>query len=326
MPSSTAPASPAGRQPRTGRARWPLRLVVLAMIWGLSFLFIKIGDEALAPLQVALGRMLCGTAALLIVMVLGRHRLPTGWRTWAHLAVASVLLNAAPFTLFAYGEQHVSSVLAGIWNATTPLTTMPVAMLLLPAEQPTRDRVAGLLVGFAGAVVVLGAWSGLGGRGLSGNLLCLAGAACYGAGFPYTRRYLSNTGRSPISLATGQLLCGTAVLAIVTPLFTTAPATLPIRVIASIVALGALGTGIAYVLNYSIIRDAGATVASTVTYLIPVFSTLAGVVVLGERLSWNEPVGGSDHSGRRRAHPGPAEARRRDIENTAASAMKPIET
>lgn len=93
------------------------------MAWGSTFLFIKVADEALAPLQVSLGRVLIGAAMLLAILAARGGQLPSGARTWAKLAVAALLLNVAPFTLFAYGERHVSSVLAGIWNATVPLFT-----------------------------------------------------------------------------------------------------------------------------------------------------------------------------------------------------------
>lgn len=174
----------------TSWSAWPLRFLLLSVIWGLSFLFIKVGDEALAPLQVALGRMACGVATLLLIVSVRRQHLPRGWRVWGHLAVAAVLLNAAPFSLFAYGEQHVSSVLAGIWNATTPLMTVPVAILVLPDEKPTQERSLGLAVGFVGVLVVLGVWAGLGRQDVIGNLMCLGAAASYGLGFPYTAAFL----------------------------------------------------------------------------------------------------------------------------------------
>ncbi|MHB8340633.1 MAG: DMT family transporter [Mycobacteriales bacterium] len=278
-------------RPRPRQLPWPARLVVLAAIWGMSFLFIKVSDEALAPLQVAFGRAACGAATLLCVLPASRTKLPRGVPVWAHLAVVALLFNAVPFTLFAYGEQRVSSVLAGIWNATTPLFTVPVALLVLSDERPSRARVAGLAIGFTGVLVVLHVWTGLGGSSLEGNLFCLGAAGCYGLGITYTRRFLSGRPDGPISLAAGQLACATVELGVVTVLRTGAPALLPGRVIASVVTLGVLGTGIAYVLSYTLIRDVGATVSSTVTYLIPVFSTLAGVLLLGERLTWNQPVG-----------------------------------
>jgi drug/metabolite transporter (DMT)-like permease len=202
--------------------------------------------------------------------------------------LAGALLNAIPFTLFAYGEQRVSSVLAGIWNATTPLFILPVAIVLI-AERPSREQFAGLLVGFLGVLTVLGIWHGLGATSLGGNLLCLGAAASYGVGFPYTRRYLAGRPEGPLSLACGQLICAAAQLAILTPLLTHAPQGATTGAILSLLALAVVGTGIAYVLNYALIRSVGATQASTVTYAIPVVSTIAGVVLLAEPLTPNQP-------------------------------------
>ncbi len=270
---------------------WRGRFLLLAAIWGMSFLFIKVGDEVLAPVQVALGRMAVGTGTLLIILAVRREGLPAFGSIWIRLAAAALLLNTLPFTLFAYGETHVTSVLAGIWNATTPLLTLVVVLAALPEERPTRSRVAGLAIGFLGVLVVLGIWSGLGGAALLGSLACLAAAGCYGLGYPYSRRVLTGRSESMLALAAGQLLCGTVELGVVAPFTTHMPATIPLRVVLSIFALGALGTGIAYVLNYALVRDAGATVTSTVTYVIPLFSTVAGVAFLGEHLSWNQPIG-----------------------------------
>jgi drug/metabolite transporter (DMT)-like permease len=273
------------------RRGWGTKFLLLALIWGLSFLFIKLGEERLAALHVALGRMLTGTATLAVILAVRRERLPAGWRTWGHLVVAGLLLNAVPFSLLAYGEQHVSSVVAGIWNATTPLFTLPVAVALIAEERLTRQRAIGLLIGLAGVLTVLGIWRGHGATSIEGNLLCLGSAVSYGFGFPYARRFLASRPDSPLGLAAGQLICGTAALAILTPFLTTGPGTLTAGVLASVLTLGAFGTGIAYILNYSIIRDAGATVASTVTYIIPIFSTLAGIIFLTERLTWYQPLG-----------------------------------
>lgn len=270
---------------------WQVRLGALAAIWGMSFLFIKVGDEALAPLQVALGRLLFGTAVLILILAVRRIALPKGRRVWLHLAVAAALLNAIPFSLFAYGELHTTSVLAGIWNAATPLFVAPVAIVMLPGERLSRSRLGGLLLGFSGVLVVLGIWEGTTGGTALGNLLCIGATISYGFGFPYTRKYLTGRPESILALAAGQLICGTIELAIVTPFFTHMPGTVPFKVLASIFVLGALGTGVAYILNYGLIREAGATAASTVGYLVPLFSTAAGVLVLSEPLTWYEPVG-----------------------------------
>jgi drug/metabolite transporter (DMT)-like permease len=276
-----------------GRPAWLVPFVVLSAIWGSSFVLIKIADRGLAPPEVAFGRVATGALALLAILAWRREGLPRDRGLWVRLAVAALLLNTLPFMLFAYGETRISSVLAGIWNATTPLLTLIAAMAMLPDEQPTRRRVAGLLVGFAGVLVVIGAWHGLGGRSLLGSLACLAAAACYGAGTPYARRYLTNAGAaSLVGLSAAQLLCATVELAIIVPFSSSAPGPVTAEVAAAVLVLGMLGTGLAYVLYYGVVRIAGATIASTVTYVVPLFSTVAGVVFLGESLSWNEPVGG----------------------------------
>ena len=277
--------------PPTLRTPWPLRFVLLAIAWGSTFLFIKIGDEAFAPLQVSLGRLIFGSATLIAILAASGEKLPAGAHLWGQLTIAAILLNVAPFTLFAYGEQHVSSVLAGIWNATVPLFTLPVAVLTLADEHATARRLAGLAIGFVGVLIVLGVWRGIGTTSLTGNLLCLGAAASYGLGFPYARRYLAHRREGPLALATAQLICATAILAVLTPLFSSAPHGVATKQILSILALGVIGTGLTFLLNYSLIRDVGATVTSTVAYVMPIVSTVLGVVALGEPLSWYLPLG-----------------------------------
>jgi drug/metabolite transporter (DMT)-like permease len=265
--------------------------MLLALFWGSTFLFIKIGDEALAPLQVSLGRLVIGTGTLGLILAVQRERLPRDARAWGHLAIAAILLGVAPFSLFAYGERHVSSVLAGIWNATVPLFTLPIAIAWIADEHVSARRLAGLAIGFTGVLVVLGVWKGVGTTSLQGNLLCLGAAVSYGLGFPYARRYLARRPEGPLSLATAQLICATVEIAILTALFTAAPHALAVKHVLGVVALGVFGTGLTFVLNYSLIRDVGAGVTSTVTYAMPIVSTLLGVLALGEALSWNQPVG-----------------------------------
>jgi drug/metabolite transporter (DMT)-like permease len=275
----------------TTRSGWQLQYLTLALIWGLSFLFIKEGVRAFAPLQITLGRVAIGAAVLLVVLLACRERLPRGARTWAHLAVVAVINNVIPFSLFGYAEQRIPSALAGICNASAPLFGAVVAFAMLPDERLGPRRAAGLGAGFAGVFVVLGAWTGLSGHDLTGALMALGGGLCYGIGFPYTRRFLTGTGFSSLSLASGQLVCATVVLAIVTPALTSPPTQWPAASVISVAVLGALGTGIAYLLNYGIIAAAGATIATTVGYVMPLVSMVAGITVLSERLTWNEPVG-----------------------------------
>lgn len=270
---------------------WQVQFIALAATWGASFLFIKVLDRHWPVLWVSLGRIALGAAALLLLVALRRERLPREPRVWLHCAVAAVLFNAVPWTLFAYGEHHTSSIVAGLWNATTPLWVLIVSLAAFGEQQPTGERVAGLLIGFAGVAMLLGPWRGLGGGQLIGHLACAGAALCYGIGFPYTRRHLADRLESGVVLSAAQLLCATAMLAVFIPFARTPTAHIGLDGLGSLLALGALGSGVAFAVNFAIVRAKGPGTASLVTYLIPVFSTVLGVAVLGETLHWNQPVG-----------------------------------
>lgn len=254
-------------------------------------MFIKVELDALDPLEVALARVLFGAITLILVLAIRREGLPRGRTVWRDLFIVALFYNSIPFSLFAFGEQHASSIVAAIGNATTPLWTVVFAIALLPNERATTSRIVGVLIGFVGVLVLLGPWAGLGGPSLLGTLLCLGPGVCYGIAFTYTRRQLSGRPEPLVSLAAAQVLLGTLQMAIVTPFFSDVPTHITLKIWGSILALGALGTGLAYVLSYDIIGRAGATTASLVTYVVPLFATFFGVVLLNESLSWNEPVG-----------------------------------
>ncbi|KOG46715.1 membrane protein [Streptomyces decoyicus] len=276
----------------TGRARgWPIRFAALSLVWGFSFLFIKVGTQGFAPLQVTLGRVAFGALVLLAMLAIKRERLPRSPRTWAHLTVAAFFLNALPFSLYAYAELTIPSTLAGICNATSPLWGMALSVVALSEDRPSRRRVAGLGVGFLGVLTVLGAWQGFSGTDLTGTAMALGASLCYPIGWIYVRRTLAGSRHSHLSMSSTQLLLATAQLAVVTPLFTTAPAGYPVIPLLAVFALGALGTGFAFLLQYGLVAEIGPTTAQMVTYFIPVIATAAGVALLHEQLSWNTPVG-----------------------------------
>ncbi|WP_345034795.1 DMT family transporter [Streptomyces sannanensis] len=270
---------------------WRVRFAVLSLIWGFSFLLIKVGTEGFAPFQVTLGRLVFGTAVLATAMAVKRERLPRGVRTWAHLTVAAFLLNALPFSLFAYSELTIPSALAGICNATSPLWGMVLSLVALSEDRPTRRRAAGLGLGFLGVLTVLGAWQGFSGLDAGGTAMALLASLSYPVGWIYLRRTLAGTGHSNLSMTGAQLFLGTIQLALVTPLFTTLPTSFPVVPLLAVVALGALGTGFAVLVQYGLVAEVGPTTAQMVTYFIPVVATVAGVTLLGEQLSWNTPVG-----------------------------------
>ena len=274
--------------------RWPVQLLLVALIWGASFMFIKVElDAGLSPWHVAFLRCAFGAPALLLILVVTKDRLPRGREVWGHLLVIGTLMNAAPFLLFAYGETQVSSLLAGIFNALTPLMTLLFSLSLLPDEPPTAEKLAGLAVGFAGVLVVLAPWEGLGGGSLLGALACIGAATCYGLGFPYLRRHVSGRPETGVAISALQVSLAGLLLLPFTALGSLPDEVPGVKVWLSIVALGALGTGVAYIFNFNVVRAAGAQTASMVTYVVPVFAVLFGVTLLNEPLSWHEPVGGA---------------------------------
>jgi drug/metabolite transporter (DMT)-like permease len=270
-------------------------MLLVGLIWGASFMFIKVElDDGIAVVHVAWLRCAFGGLALVAILVARGERFPRDRGLLARLVVAAALMNAIPFLLFAFGETRVSSLFAGIFNATTPLLTLVFSMTLMrTGELLTRATVVGLLIGFAGVLVVLAPWDGLGDGSLLGALACLGASACYGLGFPYMRRHLSGRPESAVAISTAQVVIGALLLTPFLPFGSVSDADPGLDAWGSIVALGALGTGVAYILNFNVVRLAGAQTASTVTYIVPIFAVLFGVALLGEDITWHEPLGGA---------------------------------
>lgn len=282
-----------GRTPGAGVLA---QYLVLALTWGTSFLTIKIGLEGLAPVQVVLARMALGTLALAAVVLVGRQRLPRDPVVWAHLALVGVLLCVVPFLLFAWAELRIPSGTASILNATTPLMTTLVALVALRQERLGWSRAAGLVLGFLGVVIVVAPWGGtttsLTAGDLSAKLACLGATFCYGVAFVWLRRFVAPRGLPAAPVAFLQVGLGTVVLLAASPWLASGPVHLTARVVVAVLALGVLGTGLAYVWNTNIVAAWGAVRGSTVTYLTPLVGVAAGAAVLGERISPTGVVGG----------------------------------
>ena len=268
------------------------RLALLAFIWGWSFLFIKVAVEGMTPSTVAATRLALGLVVLATVLRLRGLRLPSGMVWWRHFTVVAVVGSALPFTLLAWGEQHVSSALTSVLNASTPLfAALFVASFL--GERLRAVQVGGLLLGFAGVAVASGlAGADLGRSSPAGEAAAVLAAVGYGASFAYTQRHL--VGIPPLVAATGQLAAGTALLLPVAVVTTAREGiSLTPRRLLAVGLLGVLGTGAAYVLNYRSIAELGPTVASVVTYLVPVVAVVVGVVFLDEAFELRLLVGGA---------------------------------
>ena len=267
------------------------RLFLLAFIWGWSFLFIKVAVEGLTPTTVAWTRIALGASVLYAILRHQGGRIPVDRTSLRHYAVAATTGNIVPFTLLAWGEQHITSALTAVLNASTPLFTAVFAAIAL-SERLRPVQIAGLALGMAGVAVAAGLGaSDLEGSSTAGALAAILAGAAYGIAFVYMRRHLVSY--PPVVAATGQLATGAVMLfplAALTSIVDGVSLT-PTR-LGAILALGVVGTGLAYVLNYRVIGELGPTKASLVTYVIPVVAVVVGIVVLDEPFEWRLVVGG----------------------------------
>jgi drug/metabolite transporter (DMT)-like permease len=261
------------------------RLGLLALIWGSSFLWIKLADRGFSPAEVTFARLALGAAVLFPVMLARRETIPRSAVLWAQIAVAALFGNAVPYLLFAVAEQSVGSSTAGIINATTPLWTVVLAVAVRHQKTVSGWQGAGLIVGFGGALLIFSPWRSASGVASAGALECLAASVSYAITYVFMDKFLARRGMSPITLSACQLLVASAMLAVVLPAAGGGAPHAGAASVAGLLILGVLGTGAAYVLNYQIIASEGATVAATVTYLLPVVAIVLGVLVLGETVT-----------------------------------------
>lgn len=275
------------------RARELGVLFALALIWGASFLFIKIGVEEVSPATVVAGRLFC-SVVVLGVIVAARRELVAGWqRYWQRGVITGVINIVIPFLLISWGETRIASGSASILNATTPLFTVLLAALWLP---PTREpltvrRVTGVVVGFLGVGVLVGPGafaSGTGPEALLGEAAVLVAAAAYGVGTLLSRGFAGSSRLvGPLATQAPALLLSIPVALLWSP-----PTHMPtIKAVAAIATLGAVGTGIAYLLYFWLIANVGPTRTSLVTYLLPCTALFWGALLLREQVGWNSIAG-----------------------------------
>uniref|UniRef100_UPI0034DFE866 DMT family transporter n=1 Tax=Streptomyces flavofungini TaxID=68200 RepID=UPI0034DFE866 len=261
-----------------------VRMAVLALLWGSGFLWIKLAlAGGIAPLHLTIVRCALGAAVLLVLARRAGQRMPRDRRVWGHLAVAALFCNALPFFLFGIGEQTVDSGVAGVLNATTPLWSMAIGLTLRTERRLGPRRLTGLLLGFAGTLLIFAPWQRTGLMSW-GALALLAAAVSYAVAFAYMARHLVARDSAPLALSAAQLLTATGLTTLALPAApggTSAPA---LTGIAAVVVLGTLGTGITFHLNSRLIADEGPTAAATVGYLLPVVSVALGALVLGEEI------------------------------------------
>ncbi len=278
----------AGEQ-RMGRAEWAL-LLILSFLWGASFFFYKL-LVTLGPLTVVLGRMGFAAIAMNLILIARGGRLPA-LKNWGPFFVMAALGNVLPFAMFAYSERHITSGLASIINATTPIFTVIVAHYWTHNEKLAWNKAVGVVLGLLGVTIVIGpsALSDLGGKGVLGELACLVASISYGFAGVYGRRF---SGQSLFSVVTAQMTAATLLVIPLAAIFEQ-PWSIPMpdtTVWSALLGIALASTVLAYLIYFHILAKAGATNISLVTFLVPVSAVFLGILFLGESLSTGAVIG-----------------------------------
>ena len=272
--------------------RAPVLLVALGCTWGASFLFIKVIVEDVSPIEVVAGRLFFGALAVMGFLLITRHEFRWSPGVPAKMAVLAVASNIAPFWLISWGEQHINSGTASVLNSTMPIFTAVLAAAFLVEERFTAGRLAGLMLGFAGIIVLTGDDAlRITDSDVLGQLAIVGAAACYGAAAVYSRTLLREN--DPVTLSALQLLIGLVFCVPLVLLLESTPAygSMGLDAWGSLIALGLGGTGIAYIAYLWLIEHMGSVRASLVTYIVPVIALFLGWAVLDESLGLNVLAG-----------------------------------
>tara|TARA_B110000503_G_scaffold46449_1_gene75784 strand:- start:2041 stop:2961 length:921 start_codon:yes stop_codon:yes gene_type:complete len=262
-----------------------LMLLLLSFLWGGSFFFIAVAVSELPPLTIVTMRVGLASATLWIILLVAGYEVPKSLKLWRSFFVLGLLNNAIPFSLIVWGQTHISSGLASIINATTPLFTVLIAGALLTDERMTPAKITGVVVGLLGVMVLIGPASLSDAGTNTAQFAIMAAAASYGFGTVYGRRF-KTMGISPFSTVVGQVTAATIillplVLLIEQPYQLANPS---LKVWLAVLSLAIFSTALAYILFFRILATSGATNVVLVTFLVPVTASLLGWLVLNEKL------------------------------------------
>lgn len=261
------------------------------MAWGSTFIFIKGSLEFLSPVGVAFARYGLGALFMVVYSAKLKLKFPREKKILLHLFVLSLFFNSLFGILLAVAETGITSVLAGIGASIVPLMTLFFVAVVFRSEKLNPDQVIGLIIGFIGVLVIVGVWQGIGDNPWWAMLALLGCTMCYGASYPYSKKFILPHGLRPEVMATTQL-CFSALTLLPPFLFFGVkhpPQTL--WQFSSVLSVGFICSGIAFVWNFKILEAAGSLIASTTMYVVPIVSIILGVVFLHESVSWNEPLG-----------------------------------
>ena len=264
-------------------------LLVLSLVWGAAFLFIRTAVVDVSPLTVVAGRLLIATVVLVPAALITRAAMPPR-ASWPALWFMAAFNNVVPFTLITAAEQHISSSLAATLIGTMPLFTLIFAATI-GAERPNPQKVTGLVVGFVGAVTLIGAdLRDFTDANTLAQIAVLAAAVSYAASTVVARQYAHG---EPLALAAGQMVLGVAMAAPLALAFDGVPGSLDISAKAALalLALGTLSSGLAYILFFQLVQAVAATKVAIVTYLAPIVATILGWLVYDETIGINLGLG-----------------------------------
>ncbi|MCK5310605.1 MAG: DMT family transporter [Desulfobacteraceae bacterium] len=272
-----------------GIKEWGL-IIILSIMWGGSFFFVGVAVKEMPPLTIVLCRVALASLILLIIVRIKGYTMPSSIKVWGAFFIIGALNNVIPFSLITWGQTYIESGLASILNATTPIFSVILAHFFTKKEKLTKNRIIGVLIGWIGVTILIGTDSIQGfGFGVIGQLAILVAAFLYACAAIYGQRFHDI---NALVVATGMLCCST-IMMIPLALFIEQPWNLSpgIMTMASLFALAAISTSLAYIIYFRVLATSGPTNILLVTFLIPISAILLGTMILGERLGWNAFVG-----------------------------------
>lgn len=268
-------------------------LLALSVVWGGSFFFNAVLVRELPPLTIVFFRVALAAFFLWVYIFAKGIPVPKTWKAWSSLAVMGLLNNVLPFGLIVWGQTIISSSLASILNATVPLITVVLAAMLLSDENISSRKIMGVIVGFVGAVWILAPdIQAFDFNNLFAQFAILAASLSYSFASIFGRRF-SAMQLHPVTTAAGQV-SSSAIILLPIMLLIDKPYLLPLPslpIILAMLALALVSTALAYIVYFKILADAGATNLMLVTFLIPIWAMLLGLLLLGEQLTINQFVG-----------------------------------
>jgi drug/metabolite transporter (DMT)-like permease len=279
---------------RNDRQVWGA-FIILAITWGTSFLFIKVGLRTLQPLTLVSFRLLIGAVGLLFILRLTKQRIPRDRMIWRNLAILGTINTAIPFVLITWAESGaggIDSAVASVLNSAVPLFTIVISGAILRIEKVTAGRVAGLLVGFFGVILMLSRGLGGGNGSIAAHVAVIIASLCYATSSVFARRHFPDT--NPVVVATGQIIVATLIVMTFALIAEDqSQQSWNATTLFSLLWLGLLGSCVAYILYFFVLKRWGPTRTTLVTYLLPIVGVTAGVILLDEILDWRLLVGGA---------------------------------